>query len=163
MTMTTDRGVTVTLPADNQILITREFDAPRHLVYRAYTEPDLIRRWWHAGRGEMTDCRVDLRVGGTYRFAMNASEGGFEVAFHGEFHELVQDERVVASEHYEGAPPGSAPAHNTVSFAENAAGGTTMTMLMELESQEVRDMILATGMTDGLSDALALLEEAVRA
>ena len=161
MSMTTDRRATLTLPADDQIQIVREFDAPPAAVFRAYTEPDLIRRWWHAGRGEMTDCRVDLRVGGGYRFAMNATEGGFEVAFNGEFTEIVENERLSATESYEGAP-GSPPAMNHVTFADNGAGGTTLTILMETDSRTTRDMIIETGMEDGLQDALTLLEEVAR-
>ena len=60
----------MTLPSDTQILITREFDAPRELVWKAWTTPELVRRWWHANRGEMTVCEIDLRVGGTWRYAM---------------------------------------------------------------------------------------------
>jgi uncharacterized protein YndB with AHSA1/START domain len=161
MTMTTDRRATLTLPADNQIHIVREFDAPPEAVYRAYTEADLVRRWWHAGRGEMTECTIDARVGGGYRFAMNASEGGFEVAFNGEFLEVVPGERIVATESYEGAPDGP-PVLNTVTFADNGAGGTTLTILMETDSMATRDAIIATGMENGLQDALSLLEDVAR-
>ena len=82
MAMTSSGSAVVTLPTDTEILITREFDAPKHLVYRAYTEPDLVSRWWPGKRGEMTLCEIDLRVGGSYRYVMNAT-GGFEVGFHG--------------------------------------------------------------------------------
>ena len=78
----------------------REFAAPKHLVYRAYTEPDLIARWWSGERGEVTSVDVDLRVGGTWRYVMTANEG-FEVAFHGEFREIVPNERLVNTEVYE--------------------------------------------------------------
>ena len=88
MTTTSSRSATVTLPTDEEILITREFDAPKHLVYRAYTEPDLVRRWWHARRGTMTVVEIDLRVGGAWRYAMVA-DGGQEVAFHGTYREIV--------------------------------------------------------------------------
>ena len=81
---------TVTLPEAEQILITREFDAPRHLVYEALTTPELVRRWWHAKRGEVTVCEIDLRVGGQWRYVMVTPEG-FEVAFHGEYREIVPD------------------------------------------------------------------------
>ena len=68
MTATTSSGTAkVTLPADDQILITREFNAPRHLVYKAWTTPELVRRWWHAKRGEVTVAEIDLRVGGRWR------------------------------------------------------------------------------------------------
>ena len=65
----------VTLPSSTQILITREFDAPRHLVYRAWTTPELIKRWWGGDRGEVTSVEVDLRVGGAWRYAMTAHAG----------------------------------------------------------------------------------------
>src|SRR5258708_4640789 len=81
-------AMSVTLPTDTQILITREFDAPRHLVYQAWTTPELIRRWWAGEQGEVTSVEVDLRVGGTWRYVMIAN-GGFEVAFHGEYQEIV--------------------------------------------------------------------------
>jgi uncharacterized protein YndB with AHSA1/START domain len=96
MAMTSSRSATVTLPADDQILITREFDAPKHLVYRAWTTPELVKRWWSAKRGEVTVAEIDLRVGGTWRYVMIA-DGGMEVAFHGEFREIVPDERIVST------------------------------------------------------------------
>src|ERR671919_1263224 len=102
--MTTRGTAKVTLPADEQILITREFDAPKHLVYEAWTTPELVRRWWHAKRGEMTVAEIDLRVGGKWRYAM-VTEDGFEVAFRGEYREIVPNERIVSTEVYEGAPP----------------------------------------------------------
>src|SRR5260221_421731 len=80
----------VTLPTDEQILISREFDAPRHLVYRALTEPELVKRWWHAKRGRITAVEIDLRVGGAWRYAMVADDG-MEVAFHGTYREIVPD------------------------------------------------------------------------
>ena len=103
--MTDSRKATVTLPTDEQILITREFDAPRHLVYRAWTEPELVARWWHAKRGKVTVVEIDLRVGGTWRYVM-AADGGMEVGFHGEYREIVPEERIVSTEIYEGLPEG---------------------------------------------------------
>src|ERR1035441_7712849 len=93
----------VTLPSDTEILITREFNAPRDLVYTAYTTPDLIKRWWAGERGEVTVAEVDLRVGGMWRYAMTANRG-FEVAFHGEFLEIVPNLRIVSTEAFEGMP-----------------------------------------------------------
>jgi uncharacterized protein YndB with AHSA1/START domain len=144
----------VTLPTETEILITREFDAPRHLVFRAWTEPALIRRWWHAKRGEVTVAEVDLRVGGRWRYAMIA-HGEFEVAFHGEYLEIVPDERLVTTEIYEGAP--EAPATTTATFAETD-GRTTVTLLVAHTSREHRDAHVDSGMEDGLQDALDLLE-----
>ncbi len=107
----------MTLPSDTQILITRDFDAPRHLVFQAYTTPELIKRWWAGKRGEVTVAEVDLRVGGSWRYVMDAV-GGFEVAFHGEFREIVPNERIVTTEVYEGAPEGAGAALNTITFAD---------------------------------------------
>jgi len=70
--MTVTRSATVTLPAEEQILVTREFDAPKELVFKAWTTPELVRRWWHANRGEMTVCEIDLRPGGAWRYVMVA-------------------------------------------------------------------------------------------
>ena len=85
------RRALVTLPRDDQILITREFTAPRALVYRAYTTPELVAQWWHADRGTIDSIEIDLRVGGRWRYAMTAN-GGFPVVFHGEYLEIVPAE-----------------------------------------------------------------------
>ena len=145
----------VTLPADNQILITREFNAPRHLVYRAWTTPELVRQWWTARRGSMTVVEIDLRVGGAWRYVMTATRG-FEVGFHGEYREIVENERIVSTEVYEGAP--DAPALNTITFEEHE-GRTMMTILVEHTNRENRDMHVNSGMEDGLQDAFELLEQ----
>ena len=159
MTVAGSRKATVTLPSDTQILITREFDAPRHLVYEAYTTPELVRRWWHAKRGEVTVCEIDLRVGGKWRYAMRTQDGT-EVAFHGEYREIVPNERIVSTEVYEGVPDAeSKAALDTVTLAETD-GRTTLTILVEHESKELRDMHIESGMEDGLQDALDLLEQA---
>jgi uncharacterized protein YndB with AHSA1/START domain len=155
MAVTSSARARVTLPADDQILITREFDAPRHLVYRAYTTPDLVRLWWHANRGEMTLCEIDLRVGGQWRYVMSACSGP-EVGFHGEYREIVPDERIVSTEVYEGAP--DAEAVDTVTFTETA-GRTTLTILVQHENREHRDAHIESGMELGLQDAMALLEQ----
>jgi uncharacterized protein YndB with AHSA1/START domain len=155
MEVTTSRSAKVTLPQDDQILITREFDAPRHLVYRAWTEPELVRRWWHANRGEMTLCEIDLRVGGTWRYVMVTPEG-FEVAFHGEYREIVPNERLVSTEVFEGMP--DAEAVDTLALAE-ADGRTTLTILVQHASKEHRDAHIESGMEDGLQDALDLIEQ----
>jgi uncharacterized protein YndB with AHSA1/START domain len=149
---------TVTLPADDQILITREFDAPRELVYRAWTTPELVRRWWHANRGEMTTAEIDLRVGGRWRYVMIA-EGGFEVAFHGEYREIVPGERIVATEVYEAMP--GAEALDTTTF-EDAGGRTLVTILVQHQAKEHRDAHIDAGMEAGLQDALDLVEEVAR-
>jgi uncharacterized protein YndB with AHSA1/START domain len=149
---------TVTLPSDREILITREFDAPRHLVYKAWTTPELVRRWWSGHQGEMTTCEIDLRVGGHWRYVMVAN-GGFEVAFHGEYREIVPDQRIVTTQVYElpGAPEDEGVL-NIVAFTETD-GRTTLTLLVQTPSKEVRDAILDSGMEVGLQEQLELLEQ----
>jgi uncharacterized protein YndB with AHSA1/START domain len=146
----------VTLPADDQILITREFDAPKHLVYKAFTTPELVRRWWHANRGEMTVAEIDLRVGGKWRYVMVA-EGDFEVGFHGEYREIVPNERIVSTEIYEGMP--DTEAVNTMTLTE-AGGRTTLEILVQHASKEHRDAHIESGMEAGMQDAMDLLEQA---
>jgi len=156
--MTASATMTLTLPADDQILMTRELAAPAHLVFRAYTTPELVKRWWAGRRGDMRSAEIDLRVGGAWRWVMHA-HSGHEVAFHGVYREIVADERLVYTEVYEGAP--DAEALVTVTFAE-ADGRTTLNILMELPSREVRDAILASGMETGAAEGLELLEAIAR-
>ena len=149
-------AATVTLPTDDQILITREFDAPRHLVYRAWTTPELIKRWWAGRRGTVTSVEIDLRVGGAWRYVMRANPG-FEVAFHGEYHEIVPDERLVLTEVFEGAP-GVEASVQTVTFTE-VNGRTTLRMLSQAPSKEVRDAVIGSGMETGMQEQMEILDE----
>lgn len=161
MHATSSGTASVTLPADDQILITREFDAPRRLVWEAWTTPELVKRWWNARRGEVTVAEIDLHVGGGWRYVMIANDGT-EVAFHGEFHEIVPTERIVSTEVFEGLPEGLDPEEhaslNTATFAE-ADGRTTLAILVQYVSKTDRDAVIASGMEAGLQDALDLLEE----
>ena len=161
MAATSSGTATVTLPTDEQILITREFDAPKHLVYKAWTTPELVKRWWHANRGEVTIAEIDLRVGGLWRYGMVADDG-FEVGFHGEYREIVPNERIVSTEIYEGLPEGVSEEEgatvNTATFTE-ADGRTTVTLLVQATSKISRDAIIDSGIEGGLQDALDLLEQ----
>jgi uncharacterized protein YndB with AHSA1/START domain len=145
---------TVALPTDEQILITREFEAPRHLVWKAWTTPELVKRWWHANRGEVTIAEIDLRVGGKWRYAQVAC--GFEVAFHGEFREIVPNERLVSTEVYEGFP--EAEAVDTLTLTEEN-GRTRLTLLVQHSSKAYRDAHIESGMEAGMQDAMDLLEQ----
>jgi uncharacterized protein YndB with AHSA1/START domain len=151
----------LTLPSDTEILITRDFDAPRHLVWKAWTTPELVKRWWHANRGTMTRADIDLRVGGKWRWVM-VTDSGFEVAFHGEYREIVPDERLVYTEVYEGAPPaedGSEEAAVNIMTLTEKDGRTTSTTLTKTRTKAVRDMIISSGMEAGMQDAMDLLEQ----
>jgi uncharacterized protein YndB with AHSA1/START domain len=155
MAVTSSGTATVTLPSDDQILITREFDAPKDLVYKAYTTPELVRRWWSGERGEMTLCEIDLRVGGMWRYVMIAT-GGFEVAFHGEYREIVPNERLVTTEVYEGMA--DAEAVDYVTFTEED-GRTTLTMLVQHRNKEDRDGHINSGMEGGMQESMDRLEQ----
>ena len=159
--MTTSGTATVTLPTDEQILITREFDAPKHLVYEAFTTPELVKRWWSARRGVVTVAEIDLRIGGTWRYVM-VSDDGFEVGFHGEYREIVPNELIVSTEVYEGLPDGVSEEEgatlNTATFTETD-GRTTLTILVQAANKVSRDAIIDSGMEAGMQDAMDLLEE----
>jgi uncharacterized protein YndB with AHSA1/START domain len=166
MTVTSSRSAKVTLPADDQILIRREFDAPKALVYKAFTTPELVKRWWHAKRGEMTVADMDLRVGGKWRYLMvlqceDMSEAK-EVGFHGQYLEIVPGEKIVSTEIFEGLPEGVTEEEggtaNTATFTEEN-GRTTLTILVQAANKASRDAIIESGMEDGLQDALDLLEQ----
>ncbi|MGH3025068.1 MAG: SRPBCC family protein [Gaiellaceae bacterium] len=158
------RSTRVTLPAEAQILVVREFDAPRRLVWRAATEPELVRRWWHGNRGEMTVCEIDLRVGGRWRYAMRKPDGA-EVAFHGEYLAIAPQEQIVSRDVFEGLPADvseeDAATVNTVSFSEED-GRTIYTLLIQAANGESRDAIIASGMESGLHEVFDLLEATAR-
>jgi uncharacterized protein YndB with AHSA1/START domain len=152
---TTNRSrAVVTLPTDEQILITRHFDAPAGLLFRAYTTPELVSRWWVGERGVMTSCQIDLRPGGRWRYVMQANPG-FEVAFHGVYRDIVTGERIVSTEVFEGMP--DAEALSTVTFTE-VDGGTDLAILVQHISQDHRDAHVNSGMEDGLQEALDRLD-----
>ena len=147
----------VTLPSDTEIKITREFDAPRHLVYKAFTTPEYVKRWYAGRRGEVTQAEIDLRVGGRWRYVM--THGGAEVAFHGEYREIVPNERLVSTEVYEAPEAGEENATlNIATFAESD-GRTTLTVLVQCPSKETRDAIIASGMEGGMQESMDLLEQ----
>jgi uncharacterized protein YndB with AHSA1/START domain len=161
-TMTHSGKATVTLPTDTEIVIEREFDAPAHLVWRATTEPELIKRWWSGKRGEVTSVEVDLRVGGTWRYVMETPEG-FEVAFHGTYREIVPNEKVVSTELYEGAPgvTENDATVNTMTLVERD-GKTTLRTLVQCRIKEIRDAIIESGMEGGMQEAFDALEDVAR-
>src|SRR5260221_2722087 len=139
----------VTLPTNTQILITRAFDAAKDLGYRAWTTPEPLKRWVSAKRGTVTTAGVDLRVGGQWRWVMK-TDRGFDGAFHGEYRELVPNERIVHTEIFEDAPEAGAVV--TLSFTETN-GITTVTLLLEHANEADREMHIRAGMEAGMQDA----------
>jgi uncharacterized protein YndB with AHSA1/START domain len=156
--LTRSGSAKVTLPTDDQILITREFDAPPHLVYKAWTTPELVMRWWAGHHGEMASVDIDLRVGGSWRYVMRTNHGD-EIAFHGEYHELVEGEKIVTTEVFEGVPEPDELVLNEITFAPSASGGTAMELLVLAHTREVRDAIAGSGMEAGMQEQFDLLDE----
>ncbi len=152
--VTASNAVVVTLPSDTEVQITRVFDAPRDLIYLAWTTPELVRRWWAGDQGEIKSIEIDLRVGGSWRYVMVAN-AGFEVAFHGQYLELVPGERIVSTDVFEGMP--GATAISTTTLTEQD-GRTTLSILVQHTSTENRDAQVASGMEAGLQTSLAKLE-----
>ena len=145
--------LTVTTDVPNEIHMTRVFDAPRRLVIRAMSTPDLLKRWLGGVRAVVVSAEVDLRVGGKYRYVFRRPDG-FEFAFSGVYREVSED-RVVHTEVFEGTP---GEAQITTTLAESG-GKTTMTLVMRFESQAVRDMVLGTGMAEGAGESYDKLNE----
>ncbi len=159
MTAMLKGSAVVTLPTDTQIQIVRAFNAPPHLVYRAWTTPALVRQWWSAKRGAVTVADIDLRVGGAWRWVM-VTDDGFEVGFHGEYRELIPDQKIVSTEVFEGFPDADAASLNTLTLTESN-GQTIMTLLVQHQTAEHRDAHINSGMEAGMQDAFDLLEAAI--
>jgi uncharacterized protein YndB with AHSA1/START domain len=147
----------VTTPTDREIAMTRVFDAPRHLVFEAYTKPELLQRWLglHAG-WSWAVCEVDLRVGGAYRYVWRGPDG-VEMGMGGVFREIKEPERIVATESFDQSwYPGDA--ESTVLFVEQG-GKTTLTLTVRYESREARDAVLKSPMEQGVAVGFDKLAE----
>ena len=142
-------------PGVPQIVTTRDFDAPRHLLYRAFTEPDLLAQWLGPRRYTMTVERFDLRDGGTWRY-LHADDAGNTYGFHGVFHGDPSPEGIVQTFEFEGAP-GNVQM-DTVTFEEHD-GGTTVRTNSVFQSVEARDAMYESGMAEGMSEGYERLEE----
>jgi uncharacterized protein YndB with AHSA1/START domain len=156
-------SATVNITSDTDFVIERVFDAPAHLVYRAYTEPDLVKRWWGFESAEWVACDIDLRVDGTWRYVTRDTYEGqpIEVAFHGTYRELSAPTRIVHTEVFEGLPvpdPDAFAAVDTVDFLE-ADGTTTLRILVHMPSKDARDGLLASGMETGMQHSYDRMED----
>jgi uncharacterized protein YndB with AHSA1/START domain len=149
---------TVTTPSDHEIRMTRLFDAPRHLVFEAMTRPEHVRRWWGClGDGySVPVCEIDLRPGGRWRFVNRHPKG--EAAFHGEYREITPPSRLVFTEIFEDFPDTVSVV--TTEFADEN-GKTRMTATVQYPSKDVRDMVIASGMSTGAGISYDRLEDLV--
>jgi len=151
----------VTLPDDLSILITRQFDAPAHILFKAVTTPALVKRWWGFDDSEWLACEIDLRVGGRWRYLTRETRGdkSFEVGFSGEYLELQPPNRIVNTEIYDPFP--DAPATCTWTLTEEN-GVTTMTTLVVHLAKEHRDGHINSGMEGGMQISMNRLEDLAR-
>jgi uncharacterized protein YndB with AHSA1/START domain len=152
----------VTMPSEREVKVMRSFKAPRALVYRAYTEPQLVQRWLLGPPGwSMPVCEMDVRVGGKYRWRWRNDQDGSEFGFGGAFREVQPASRLVHTEMYDpGTVGGGYPGKEaivTVSFEEED-GVTTVTTLIDFGTKEARDGAVATGMTDGMEQSYQQLD-----
>jgi uncharacterized protein YndB with AHSA1/START domain len=158
------QGLRITTPSDTEIVMTRQFNAPRRLVWDAMTEPELIRRWLFLPPGwTMVACEEDVRIGGKYRWAWNGPDGKLAMTMSGTYREVVPPERAVRTERFDmaGAPAGGEQVC-TLSFAEQG-GITTMTIRVVHQSKANRDAALASGMEQGMNAGYANLDELLAA
>jgi uncharacterized protein YndB with AHSA1/START domain len=166
MPMTIEKAQ-VTMPTDREVMVTRSFKAPRTLVFRTYTEPELVRRWMLGPPGwSMPVCEMDVRVGGTYRWRWRSDADGKEFGFAGTFREVQRPSRLVHTEGYDpctvgdGYPAGG-EALVTTTFVEEG-GITTMSTVIDFGSKEARDAAVKTGMTDGMEQSYQLLDRVLQ-
>src|SRR5262249_17885860 len=145
----------VTLPTDREVMLTRVFDAPRALVFEAFTKADLLKRWFGPRGFTMPVCEVDFKVGGGFRFILRGPDG-HEMGMRGEYREIVAPERMVHMESFDDFP--GPPAQVTTLFIEQD-GKTTMTATILSPSKEVRDAVIQSGMEHGAAETYDRLAE----
>jgi uncharacterized protein YndB with AHSA1/START domain len=149
----------VTLPSDKEILMQRAFDAPRHLVFETMTRPEYVRRWWCCFDGfTMPVCDIDFRVGGRYRYVLRGPDGA-DIAFYGEYREIVAPERIVHTEFYEPFPDEETVCTVTLDERE---GKTYYRCHILHKTTAGRDAHIQSGMESGAGVALDRLEEVAR-
>ncbi len=137
----------ITTPSDREIVMTRDFAAPRALVWEMFTRPEHIKQWWGSGHLEVIVCEVDLRVGGAYRY-VGRTPDGTEVPFTGVHQEIVVPEKIVFTEIFDVPGAREHPSLVTTTFTERG-GTTTMKLVASYDSKETRDIVLASGMESG--------------
>jgi uncharacterized protein YndB with AHSA1/START domain len=163
--MKSQHKATVTLPNDLDVVVVRAFNAPRTLVFDAWTKPALIQRWMLGPPGwTMPVCEMDVRPGGKFTWRWRSEENGAEFGFTGEFREVVRPSRIVHIERYEPGDVGGDMGEALITSELTEKNGvTTHTMTMHYESKAVRDAALKTGMTDGMEMSFQKLDELLAA
>jgi len=150
-------ALTLIAKGDDEIVISRTFDAPRELVFDAHTKPELLRRWFGVRNGWVfTICDVDLRVGGAYLYRWQHEAKGMNLQFRGVYREVTPPDGFVCTEIFE-EPFHGGEAVNTYRFVEEN-GATTLTITTKYPSKEVRDMAAGSGMERGLNESYEKLD-----
>jgi uncharacterized protein YndB with AHSA1/START domain len=157
MSITTERETTIDVdPNLPTVRIVRDFDAPPAKVYKAWVDPDLVVRWLGPRDTPMRIDHWDARTGGSYRYAAER-DGEVLAAFYGSFHELRQDERIVQTFTWEGAPDGVSL--DTATFTDLGDGRTRVTILSVVDTMGARDAMVASGMETGIIEGYEKLDE----
>ena len=147
----------VTTPSDREIVLTRVFDAPRRLVWDAFTKPELLKRWFGPRGWSLVVCEVDLRVGGGFRFVLRGPDGQ-DLGMRGVYREIVPPERSVHMESFDDYPGES---QVSAVFVEQA-GKTTLSATVLYPSKEIRDAVIKSGMEHGAAESYDKLAELLR-
>jgi uncharacterized protein YndB with AHSA1/START domain len=137
----------VTTPTDREIVMTRVFDAPRRLVFDAFSKPDLLKRWFGPRGWSLAVCEVDFKVGGSVRFVLRGPDGK-DMGMRGVYREIVPPERSVHMESFDDYPGES----QVTSVLVEQDGKTTLTVTVLYPSQEVRDIVIKSGMEHGAAE-----------
>ena len=148
-------------PGKQEIVITREFDAPRGLVFKAVTDPKLVPQWWGPRYLTTEVDRMDVRPGGQWRFINRNAEGN-EFGFHGVYHEILAPERIIDTFEFEGLPETGHVALETMKLEELPGGRTRLTTQSVYQSVADRDGVLESGMEGGLNETYDRLEELLK-
>ncbi len=160
--MTKHHQTTITAePGKQEILITREFDAPRELVFKAFTEPELLSQWWGPSYLSTLVDTMDVRPGGQWRF-INRDAQGKEYAFHGVYHEILAPERIIDTFEFEGLPQTGHVSLETLTLEELPGGRTRLTSQSVFRSVADRDGMLQSGMEEGLNESYDRLAELLK-
>lgn len=144
----------VTTPTDREIVLTRVFNAPRRMVFDAFTKPELLKRWFGPRGWELVVCEIDLRVGGTFRFVLRGPDGR-DMGMRGVYREITPPERSVHMESFDDYPGES----QVTTVLVEQGGRTTMTATVLYPSREVRDIVISTGMEHGAAESYDKLAE----
>jgi len=155
MSVTSSATTKVTLPSDKEILVTREFDAPREVVFKAMTDPKLIPQWWGPRSDKTTVDKMDVRPGGAWRFVSTGPNGTY--AFRGEYREIVPSEKVVQTFEFE--PMAGHISVDTATLTDLPGGRTLFTSRSVFSSKEDRDGMIQSGMESGLRETYDRFDE----